>query len=158
LSAHRLAEGVDERRAASRADGPAGVGVEAADLGLDAVERGEARQQVVGDRRAGLGLGVEDLAPQMGEAQREGERRTALALRPGQAAIAPVAVDLQHPVEAREQPLGVMAAAAGRVGEDHARRVGAVPAAARRPAAPTPKERGSGDPRGGRSSRAIAHK
>ena len=98
------------------------VGVTAADFSLDGVEFGDALQRLAGDRRgAGSGEFVE-AAAHMRPA--EGEPHVALFR---QRAIAGVAVDLQHALEAGQmhhRPLGL---AVGRIDIGDGRRVRAAP-------------------------------
>src|SRR5882762_9645914 len=115
-------ESFDQRPAALLADRTPLLGGTATDLGLDPIERCNARQRLGGDRRrARLGQLVEVPAH---VAPAEGKPRVALL---GQYLVAAVAVDLQDALEAaevRDRPLGL---AVGRIDIGYTRWIGAAP-------------------------------
>src|SRR6056297_3002566 len=69
------------------------------------------------------------LAPRMGPAMGDADRVAALAGRACQPVVAGITVELQDPVEAVQERLGVLSAAIGGVEVDHAGRIGTAPAA-----------------------------
>src|ERR1700747_3011580 len=108
--------------------GARGRGSAAADLVLDGIERSDALQRLIGDRRrATLGDLVEAPAD-MGPA--EGERHGA-ALPPGigQLPVGRIAVALHDAGIAGERLQPLFGAAPGRVGIDDGGRIGAAPGA-----------------------------
>src|SRR5690606_21624175 len=115
-------ERLDDRAALLLARAAALVGGATADLALDRVERGDALQRLAGDRR-GPGDGELVEAPaHMSPA--EGELDVAAL---GERAVAAIAIDLQHALEAGQvghRPLGL---AIGGVDIRHAGRIGATP-------------------------------
>ena len=129
LGAQPGAERIDQRLRPRPAGGSAVIRAAATDLGLDCVERGDAPERLFGHVRTGLRRGVDQLAPRGGPALREHERSAALAVVPGEALVAGVAVHLQNAVEASQRPFGVRTGPAWGVGEHDAGRVAAAPRA-----------------------------
>src|SRR5262245_16653668 len=118
LVAQPWLERLDERPAAFLADlAPLGGGT-AADFGFDAVELGDARQRIAGDRRGtGRGKLVElatDMAPAEGQLHR---------VVPGHHLVAAVAIDLQDTREALEMSDHLLGLAVGSVDVGHTGRI-----------------------------------
>src|SRR6516164_3058633 len=112
----------DNRARPFLAGGASFVRLAAADVGLDPIERGDALQGLVGDRRAFGDGALVETAPQVRPA--EGERDIALAReRP----ISGVAVDLKDALEAGEMRDRLRRRAVGRVDIGDRRRVGTAP-------------------------------
>jgi hypothetical protein len=122
-----VAEGGHQRRGAGLTGREALTGRDAADVGLDGIEFGDAAQALGGDLRA---VAVEDLlqfAPCVCPAMRHPNGRAALARGLGQPVVAGVAIDLQDAVEAGQEGFGILARASGGVEVDDAGRVLAAP-------------------------------
>src|SRR5690606_12209530 len=84
-------------------------------------------QQLVGNRRTFARCGLDHLSTGMAPSVSKYQRLTAAALRPSQAAITAVAIDLQDAFKALEDLLAVDAAAPRRIVEHHAGRIGPAP-------------------------------
>lgn len=118
-----FAKGRHQRCGAGLTGREALTGGDAADIGLDNVEFGDAAQAFGGDIGA---VAVEDLlqlAPCMRPAMRHPNGGAALARGFGQAVVAGIAIDLQDAVEARQEGFGILSRATWGVEVDHARRV-----------------------------------
>ena len=125
LGAQKIFELGDERSRPLGANALPDRRLFASYLRLDCIERGDAREDRLGDGRARLRRGADDLAPSMAPTPGEPQRGAAFASRPRQSMIASIAVDLEDAVESFEYPLGMLAAAPRRVMIDHDRRIGA---------------------------------
>ena len=122
-----VTEGGHQWRGAGLAGRQALTGRDAADIGLDGIELGDAAQAFGGDLGS---VAVEDFlefAPRMRPAMRHPNGRAALAGGFGQPVVAGIAIDLQDAVEAGEEGFGILARATGGVEVDHAGRVLAAP-------------------------------
>jgi hypothetical protein len=104
------------------ADGPAHLRRAAADGGLDVIERAEALQRLAGERRAGGGMDVEELAPGMRPARHFDD-----GVVPVDHVEPRIAVGLQDAAETAEMVRRMGAAAVGTVAVEGRRRCRAAP-------------------------------
>jgi hypothetical protein len=122
-----VAEGGRQWCSAGLARGEALIGRDAADIGLDGMELGDAAQPLGRDLRA---VAVEDFlefAPRMRPAMGHPNGRAAPARGFGQAVVAGVSVDLQDTFKAGEEGFGILARTSRGIEVDHPRRVLAAP-------------------------------
>jgi len=110
----------EDRGGAILPDGQSGIGVVAADLGLDDVEIADEGHALLGNR-CGSGAGdLDQLAAGMSPAIRQLDVRTD-PVRCDQAVVSGISIDLQDAAKALQYPLGMLSAATRGIGEDHAR-------------------------------------
>jgi hypothetical protein len=125
LGAREVREFGDERSRPLGANRLPGRRVFASDLRLDRMERGDTREDRLGDGRARFRRGGDDFAPAM--APTPGEPRRGAAFAPGsrQPMVASLSIDLKDAVEPFENPFGALSAAPRRVMTDNDGWIGA---------------------------------
>src|ERR687892_2207524 len=104
------------------------LGRQAADHGLDPIERGDACEGLLGDRGVAALSDLVEPAPDVGPAIGKGYR-TAVAGRIGQRLVGAVGVHLEDATEPGQRPDGVLGAATRRVEIGDRRRIGTTPRA-----------------------------
>ena len=100
----------------------------APDLGLDGEQLADPLQRFHGERRGGVGINLEELAPGMGKAGDLAESglpsKRVGGVEPLEAGIA---ISMQEAATSFEQPPGMLGLAVGRVEVAHGRRGGRTP-------------------------------
>ena len=112
------------REGAFLADGVTLLGAMPVDLGLDLEQPGDPLQRLLGDRRAGCGMHVEQLSAAVGPTRDLGQARSIAAHRIGlvETVEAGIAVGVQEAMAAYEQRACMLAFAIRRVEVSHRRR------------------------------------
>ena len=94
--------------------------IQTTDLLLDPVERGDALETFLRDRRSRLGRRLDDLTPSMSPAVGQPEGAAVFTPIIGQPIVAGIAVDLENALEPFQHPFRVGTAPSWGIGEDHA--------------------------------------
>jgi hypothetical protein len=141
-------QGIEQRLALRLAHCAALLGRLLVDRRLDRVELANAAQGLLGDRRLGAVVDLEQLAPRMGHAGDMRDLRRLAALRRGQRVVAGVGIGVQPACIAGQVLPWPLALAVRRVVVDRRRRAGAAPRPGVEGIHPEPADARSAAPRG----------